>query len=73
MRVNHFDLLLVGPALTASPTKLHAFHAASAKYPVIELGTGFLTDDVGAAGASLLEEIEAVLSSKLAKRQITPR
>jgi len=73
VRVNHFDLLLVGPALTASPTKLHAFHAASAKYPVIELGTGFLTDDVGAAGASLLEEIEAVLSSKLAKRQITPR
>jgi len=53
MRVTHFDLLLVGPALTASSTKLHAFHAASAKYPVIELGTGFLTDDVGAAGASL--------------------
>ena len=73
MRVTHFDLLLVGPALTASSTKLHAFHAASAKYPVIELGTGFSTDDAGAAGASLLEEIEAVLNSKLAERQIKQR
>jgi anti-sigma B factor antagonist len=64
MRVTHFDLLLVGPALTASPTKLHAFQAASAKYPAIELGTGFSTDDAGVAGASLLEKIEAVLNSK---------
>jgi anti-anti-sigma factor len=64
MRVTHFDLLLVGPALTASPTKLEAFQAASAKYPVIELGTGFSTDDAGQAGASLLEKIEALLNPK---------
>jgi hypothetical protein len=64
MRVTHFDLLLVGPALTASPTKFHAFQAASAKCLVIELGTGFSTDDAGAAGASLLEKIEAALNSK---------
>jgi hypothetical protein len=64
MRVTHFDLLLVGPALTASPTKLQAFQSACANYPVIELGTGFSTDDAGQAGAGLLEKIEALLNSK---------
>jgi hypothetical protein len=64
MRVTHFDLLLVGPALTASPTRLQAFQAASANYPVIELGTGFSTDDAGVAGAGLLEKIEARLNPK---------
>jgi anti-anti-sigma factor len=64
MRVTHFDLLLVGPALTASPTKLQAFQAACAKYPVIELGAGFSTDDAGAAGAGLLARIETLFNSK---------
>jgi len=31
---------------------------------VIELGTGFSTDDAGAAGAGLLEKIEALFNSK---------
>jgi anti-sigma B factor antagonist len=68
MRVTHFDLLLVGPGLTASPAKLQAFQAACAKFPVIELGTGFSTDDAGAAGAGLLEKIEALFNSNSASR-----
>ena len=66
MRITHFDLLLVGPDITASPATQQAFQSASAKLPVIELGTEFSTSDAGEAGAGLLEKIEARLSPKSA-------
>jgi len=66
MRVTHFDLLLVGPGMTASPGTQQAFEAACAKFPVIELGSEFSTHDAGEAGAGLLEKIEARLNSKTA-------
>jgi anti-sigma B factor antagonist len=61
MRVTHFDLLLVGPDMTTSPATQHAFQAASAGLPVIELGSEFSTLDAGEAGSGLLERIEACL------------
>jgi anti-sigma B factor antagonist len=66
MRVTHFDLLLVGPGMTASPGTQQAFEAACAKFPVIELGSEFSTHDAGEAGAGLLEKVEARLNSKTA-------
>jgi anti-anti-sigma factor len=66
MRVTHFDLLLLGPDLTASSTTKQAFHTACAKFPVIELGAVFSTDDAGQAGAELLNKIEAKLDSETA-------
>jgi anti-sigma B factor antagonist len=66
MRVTHFDLLLLGPDLTASPTTKQTFHACCAQFPVIELGAGFSTDDAGQAGAELLKKIEAKLNSEIA-------
>ncbi|HSZ63243.1 MAG TPA: STAS domain-containing protein [Terriglobales bacterium] len=64
MRIEHFDLLLVGPDMTASPAKPPAFQSACAKLPVIELGSDFSTSDAGEAGARLLERVEATLASK---------
>jgi len=64
MRVTRFDLLLVGPDMTASAAKPPAFQNACARLPVIELGTDFSTTDAGEAGAQLLETIEARLTSK---------
>ena len=66
MRITHFDLLLVGPDMTASPAKPPAFQNACARLPVIELGNEFSTSDAGEAGARLLETIEAWLASKTA-------
>jgi anti-sigma B factor antagonist len=66
MRVTHFDLLLVGPGITASPATQQAFQATCAALPVIELGVDFSTSDAGEAGAGLLEKIETLLSSKTA-------
>ena len=66
MRITRFDLLLVGPDLTASPATQQAFQSACASYPVIELGSEFSTLDAGEAGAGLLEKIEARLSPKTA-------
>jgi anti-sigma B factor antagonist len=64
MRVTHFDLLLTGPDMTASPTTQQAFQTACARLPVIELGSEFSTREAGEAGAGLLEKIEARLNSK---------
>ncbi|MGA8763900.1 MAG: anti-sigma factor antagonist [Candidatus Sulfotelmatobacter sp.] len=66
MRVNHFDLLLIGADMTASPATQQVFQAASSRLPVIELGSEFSTRDAGEAGAGLLEMIEARLKPKTA-------
>jgi anti-sigma B factor antagonist len=66
MRVTHFDLLLVGPDMPASPATQQAFHAACGSLPVIELGGEFSTSHAGEAGAGLLERIESRLSPKTA-------
>jgi anti-sigma B factor antagonist len=66
MRVTHFDLLLVGPDMTASPATQQAFQTACAGLPVIELGSEFSTRDAGEAGTGLLGTIEARLNSKTA-------
>jgi anti-sigma B factor antagonist len=66
MRITHFDLLLMGPAMTGSPAAQHAFQAACASLPVIELDGEFSTRDAGEAGAALLEKIEARLNQKTA-------
>ena len=59
MRVTHFDLLLVGPDMTASPATQQAFQTACVSLPVIELGSEFSTRDAGEAGTGLLGKIEA--------------
>ncbi len=66
MRVSHFDLLLVGPGMAASPASPPAFQDACAKLPVIELGSEFSTSHAGEAGAGLLEAIAARLNPKTA-------
>jgi anti-sigma B factor antagonist len=66
MRITHFDLLLVGPDIPASPAAQQAFQSACASLRVIELGSEFSTRDAGEAGAGLLEKIEARLNPKTA-------
>jgi len=66
MRVTHFDLLLLGPDMTASPTSPPAFREACARLPVLELGSEFSTSHAGEAAAGLLEAIAARLNSKTA-------
>jgi anti-sigma B factor antagonist len=66
MRVTRYDLLLVGPDMTASAARPQNFRDACAKLPVIELGGEFSTRDAGEAGAELLQMIEARLNSKMA-------
>jgi len=66
MRITHFDLLLVGPDMTASPGTQQAFQTACARLPVIELGSEFSTSDAGEACAGLLEKIGARLDAKSA-------
>ena len=61
MRVTHFDLLLVGPDMAASPDRPQAFQDACAKLATIELGNEFSTRHAGEAGAALLETIKARL------------
>ncbi len=62
MRVTRFDLVLLGPGMSASPATQQSFRAASASFPVIELGSEFSTHDAGEAAAALLEKIEARLN-----------
>ena len=62
MRITHFDLVLLGPDIGASPAAQQAFEAACTKLRVIELGTEFSTLDAGEAGAGLLAKIAARLS-----------
>lgn len=66
MRVTRFDLVLVGPDITASPPTQHAFESACAKVPVIQLNSDFSTSEAGEAGAGLLLNIETRLNSKTA-------
>jgi anti-sigma B factor antagonist len=66
MRVSRFDLLLLGPDMTASPATQQGFQAACAGLPVIELGSEFCTHDAGEAGSGLLEKVEARLKPKTA-------
>ena len=66
MRITHFDVVLLGPEIPASPVAQQAFQAACAKLRVIELGNEFSTADAGEAGAALLEKIEALLNAKSA-------
>lgn len=64
MRVTRFDLLVVGPELIGSSTKRPDFQNACACLPVIELGSEFSTSDAGAAAATLLQKVAAVLNVK---------
>jgi anti-sigma B factor antagonist len=57
MRVTPPGLLLLGPDLTASPGTQEAFQAASAKLPVVELGSEFALLEAGEAASKLLEKI----------------
>jgi anti-sigma B factor antagonist len=66
MRVSRFDLVLVGPGMTASPATQQAFQSACASLPRIELDSEFSTCDAAEAGAALLEKIEARLNPKSA-------
>jgi len=66
MRVTRFDLLLLGPDMTASPATQQSLQAACAGLPVIELGNEFSTHDAGEAAAGLLEKIEVLLKAKTA-------
>jgi anti-sigma B factor antagonist len=65
MRITHFDLILVGPDIPASPAAQQAFQSACAGLEVIELGSEFSSRDAGEAGAGLLARIEARLNSKV--------
>jgi anti-sigma B factor antagonist len=66
MRITHFDVVLLGPDIPASPAAQQAFQAACGKLRVIELGREFSTKDAGEAGADLLEKIDALLNAKSA-------
>jgi len=68
MRVTHFDLLLVGPDMTASPASPPAFRDVCARLPVIELGSEFSTSHAGEAAAGLLEAIADRLNPKTSDR-----
>jgi len=57
MRITRFDLLLLGPDVSASPATRQSFQTASAKFPTIELGPEFSTREAGEACAALLEQI----------------
>jgi anti-sigma B factor antagonist len=64
MRVTRFDLLLLGPDVTAAPASQKAFKEKCASISVIELGSEFSTRDAGEATTGLLEKIAACLSAK---------
>lgn len=66
MRITCFDLLLLGPGMTASAGTKQSFEAACAGIAMIELSSEFSTSHAGEAAAGLLEAIEARLNSKTA-------
>jgi anti-sigma B factor antagonist len=66
MRVTRFDLLLLGPDMSASPSTQQSFQAACTNLPVIELGSEFSTHDAGEAAAALLQKVAAGLQPKTA-------
>jgi anti-sigma B factor antagonist len=57
MRVSRFDLLLLGPGLTAAPATEKSFREAAARVPTIELGSEFSTLEAGEAASALLAKI----------------
>jgi anti-sigma B factor antagonist len=61
MRVSRFDLVLLGADIPASPVAEKSFREASAKIPLIELGTDFSTLEAGEAASALMEKIAAQL------------
>jgi anti-sigma B factor antagonist len=62
MRVTRFDLVVVGPDMSASAATRPAFQSACASLPLIELGPEFSTCEAGEACAGLLAKIEARLN-----------
>jgi len=63
MRVTRFQLLVLGPALTASPQAQQTFLEISSKMAVLELGSEFSGLEAGEAAAGLLDKIAACLKS----------
>ncbi|MGA2745339.1 MAG: anti-sigma factor antagonist [Candidatus Sulfotelmatobacter sp.] len=63
MRVSRFDLVLLGADIPASPVVEKSFREASAKIPLIELGTDFSTLEAGEAASALMEKIAAQLQT----------
>ncbi|HEX8818275.1 MAG TPA: hypothetical protein VF753_22485 [Terriglobales bacterium] len=63
IRVTRFNLLLIGPGLTASPSTEQAFQKASANLPVLHLGDEFSGLEAAEATSALLEKIAACLNS----------
>ena len=63
MRVTHFDLLLLGAEMAASPATEKSFRDACVRVPVIELGSEFSTAEAGEATTGLLAKIAACLQS----------
>jgi anti-sigma B factor antagonist len=63
MRVTNFQLLLLGPELTASPAIQQTFQLACAKVAVLQLGNEFSGLEAGEAASGLLEKIAASLNS----------
>ncbi len=57
MRVSHFDLVLLGAELTASPATEQSFRGVCASVPCMELGSEFSTLEAGEAASALLERI----------------
>ena len=63
MRVNRFDLAVVGEGITASPVTEKSFREACAQVPVVEIGSHFSTSEAGEATAELLQKIAGRLKS----------
>jgi anti-sigma B factor antagonist len=63
MRVTRFQLLVLGPALTASPQTQQSFLETSSQMAVLELGSEFSRLEAGEAAAGLLDKIAACLKS----------
>ncbi len=57
MRVNRFDLAVVGAGITASPITEKSFREACAKVPLVEIGSHFSTSEAGEATGELLQKI----------------
>lgn len=64
MRVNRFDLAVVGTGITASPATEKSFREACAKVPVVEIGNHFSTSEAGEATAELLQKIAERLQAQ---------
>lgn len=57
MRVSRFDLLLLGPGLTAAPATEKQFREAAARVATIALGSEFSNLEAGEAASELLAKI----------------